>query len=267
MSRAAHSIATKLYAIFALLATATVALAAIAVINAQHHAALTDEFEAAFKGSQNVERINSLIYAVVMDSRGVYMSPDIETAKKYAKGLLDFNERITPIIDEWKNSIRPEDQAYFEEFSGRVQKFQEFRRELARRGTEIGPPAGREWGDNDANRNVRMALNKDLDVLSKLYAQRARTVYAQIDAGIDKAAWLLTGLAILAVALAACGAFVIWRAIARPLADITRVTESVAGGKTDVSVPYRARKDEIGGLARSIAIFQTAMRHNEELNK
>ena len=61
------SIATKLYAIFALLATATVVLALVAVVNARRHAALTDEFEAALQGSQNVERINGLIYAVVME--------------------------------------------------------------------------------------------------------------------------------------------------------------------------------------------------------
>ncbi len=45
------SIATKLYAIFALLATVTVALAVVAVVNARHHAALTDEFESAFAGA------------------------------------------------------------------------------------------------------------------------------------------------------------------------------------------------------------------------
>ena len=44
------SIATKLYAIFALLATATVVLALVAVVNARRHAALTEEFEAAAAG-------------------------------------------------------------------------------------------------------------------------------------------------------------------------------------------------------------------------
>src|SRR5262249_45621997 len=57
------SIATKLYAIFALLATVTVALAAVAVYNARSHAGLTAEFEAAFTGAMNVERVNGLIYA------------------------------------------------------------------------------------------------------------------------------------------------------------------------------------------------------------
>jgi methyl-accepting chemotaxis protein len=69
------SIAAKLYAIFALLATATLALAGIAVTNARHHAAMTGEYETSLVGTQNVERVNGLIYAVVMESRGVYMSP------------------------------------------------------------------------------------------------------------------------------------------------------------------------------------------------
>ena len=41
------TIATKLYAIFALLATVTVGPAIVAVVNARHHAALTNEFKAA----------------------------------------------------------------------------------------------------------------------------------------------------------------------------------------------------------------------------
>ena len=77
------SIAAKLYTIFALLATATVILSLLAALNSRHNTALTDEFERAFMGAMNVERVNGLIYAVVMESRGIYMSPDIPTAKRY----------------------------------------------------------------------------------------------------------------------------------------------------------------------------------------
>ena len=53
------SIAAKLYAIFALMATTTLALSMIAVFNARHHAALTNEFESANAGTWNVERVNA----------------------------------------------------------------------------------------------------------------------------------------------------------------------------------------------------------------
>jgi hypothetical protein len=40
-----------------------VALALIAVLSARRHVALTNQFESALQGVQNVERINGLIYA------------------------------------------------------------------------------------------------------------------------------------------------------------------------------------------------------------
>ena len=42
--------------------------------------------------------------------------------------------------------------------------------------TRFLPAAGREWGDNDANRSVRSALNKDLEALSKVYVERGRRI-------------------------------------------------------------------------------------------
>jgi methyl-accepting chemotaxis protein len=259
------SIAGKLYAIFVLLATATVVLALLAVFNARRHSALTDDFEAAFRGSQNVERINSLIYAVVMDSRGVYMSEDAPTRKKYADGLLNFNNQIARIVGDWERTIRPEEAALFKPFASRIRQFIEFRKELARLGTEVGQAAGRDWGDNDANRSVRTALNKDLEVLSAFYAKQARETYAEIDSGIDRTAWLMTLFGGMAILLAIAGAVVIRSAVARPLANISRVIEQVAEGST-VEVPYGSRRDEIGALSRSISVFQRAMSHNKELN-
>jgi methyl-accepting chemotaxis protein len=86
------SIATKLYAVFALLATVTVALAIVAVFNARRHAALTGEFESAFAGALNVERVKALFDAIEMDSRGMTMSPDTAGAKAFAVGLIKSNE-------------------------------------------------------------------------------------------------------------------------------------------------------------------------------
>ena len=144
------SIASKLYAIFALLAAATVVIAAGAVMSSQRHSRLMAEFERASLGTQNVERVNGLIYAVVMESRGIYMSPDIATAKKFAVGLLAFNDRIGEVVKDWRRTVRAEDAPQFAQFAERIGQFQTFRRELARLGTEVSPAAGRAYGDNDA---------------------------------------------------------------------------------------------------------------------
>jgi len=261
------SIAAKLYAIFALMATTTLALSAVAVVNARHHAALTDEFESANAGTWNVERVNGLIFAVVMESRGVYMSPDLSVSKVYADGVLKYTKQMADVVEDWKSSVRGDDAELFGLVSQRVAKFIEFRKELARLGTEVSPAAGRDWGDNDANRSVRKALNADLEKLRDLYANRAKRVYNDLDSAIDTTALWMSVLAAFAVMLAAAGAIMINRSVALPIAKITGITEKVAAGETGVTIPYGERSDEIGALSRSIAVFQQAMRHNEELNR
>jgi methyl-accepting chemotaxis protein len=261
------SIATKLYVIFALLTTVTLALATISVLNARRHVALTEEFGSAFAGALNVERVNALIYAVVMESRGIYMSSDVATAKVYGAGLLVFNDEIEQVMNDWRRSVRADDAALFKGFSSRIAQFREFRRELVRRGIEIGPEAGREWGDNDANRSVRKALNVDLTKLGELYAERSGRIYAEMDRSIARTAWLVALTAVMAVLLASLGAVIIGRKIARPLARITRLTQAVAAGTAEGKIPYTERGDEIGALARSIAFFQETMHKNEELSQ
>jgi methyl-accepting chemotaxis protein len=261
------SIAAKLYSIFALLGIVTLLLAAVAAWNTNQQLVLTRDVESAFLGAQNVERVNSLIYAVVMESRGIYMSPDTQTAKKFGEGLLKFNNQIGEVVKDWKKIVRADDADQYAAFAKRIDQFQDFRRELVRLGTEVSPAKGREWGDNDANRSVRSALNKDLDVLSRVYATRSERIYAELYASVRMAAWVLSALGVVALLLVAVGMVIIWRAVAKPLSEITRVTEVVAGGQSDLTVPYTARPDEIGALARSINIFQQAMHRNVELNR
>jgi methyl-accepting chemotaxis protein len=261
------SIASNLYSIFALLAILTVAVAAVGVASARRHAALAHEYESAFAGAKNVERVNALIYAVVMESRGIYISADISEARKFGDSLLVFNDRISEVVSDWRRSVRSDDAALFARFSQRIRQFQEFRRELVRRGVEIGPAAAREWGDNEGPRAVRTALNNDLDALAKVYNARSDRIYAEITQEIETTAWVLSVWSGIAVVLAAAGAIMIRRAVIWPLAEITRVTEVVAEGTSEIPVPFADRGDEIGALARSINIFEQTMRDNQALNQ
>lgn len=260
------SIATKLYAIFALLATVTVALAAVMVVNAQHHQSLTNEFEAAQAGAQNVDRANSLIYAVMMEARGVYLLRDAAAAEAPAESLHMLIDRIGAVVADWQVRMRADDARQFTEFSLRAAQFQNFAREIANIATGVNPQAAREWADTTANHAMQKALHEDLGRLAEVYAQRAARLYREIDRQIDRTAWLSSLLGVFAVLLAAAGAFIIRQAVARPLATITHVTEQVAVGAR-MDVPYGDRGDEVGALARSIAVFQDAMRRNEELSK
>ncbi len=258
------SIATKLYAIFALMAITALALSAAAVVNARHYAALTGVFESANAGTLNIERVNGFIYAVVMDTRGIYMTADEAGRKQFIDGIHKYNAQLANVVENWKKSVRAEDAELFAQFSKRIVAFIDYRNELTRLTTEVSPAAARKWGE--ADRPMRQALNADLDKLTVLYAGRAKRAYDEINGGIDQIASWLSVFAALA-ALATVGLLVIARGIIVPLGAITRVTETVARGDLAASVPFSDRGDEIGALARSISVFQQAMRHNEKLNR
>ena len=259
------SLAAKLYWIFGLFALLTAAITALSDYNTRRNAALTEAIETAGRAAFNVERINSLVYAVVMESRGVYMSSEPAVVKKYGEGLLKFNGQILAVVKSWESIVRADDAEQFAVFRKRIEQFVEFRKELVRRGVEINAAAGREWGDNDANRTVRSALNKDLEALSKVYAERSKEIARQTEAN-HVMSFVLTGLGGLALVLVGIGILIIYRSVARPLSAITATIKRVAEGAEGVEVPHTGRGDEVGALARAIQIFQQAMDRNRNLN-
>jgi methyl-accepting chemotaxis protein len=259
------SLAAKLYSIFALFAVLVAAITVLSDYNSRQNAALTDAVATASRAAINVERVNSLVYAVVMESRGVYMSTDPAVVKKYGDGLLKFNERILEVVKSWQALVQADDSEQFATFKKRIEQFVDFRKELVRRGVEINAAAGREWGDNDANRQVRSALNKDLEALSRVYTERSKKLAEQADAN-HMMAFVLTCLGGLALAMVVIGVLIISRSIARPLSAITDTIKRVADGAEGVEVPHADRGDEIGALARAIKIFQEAMQRNRNLN-
>ena len=259
------SLAAKLYSIFALIALLTAAITDLSDYNSRANSELTAAIETASRAALNVERINSLVYAVVMESRGVYMSSDVATVKKYGEGLLKFNDRILSVVKTWETIVQADDAEQFAAFKKRVEQFVEFRKELVRRGIEINPAAGREWGDNDANREVRIALNKDLEALSRVYVERGKRLARQTEDSRNLA-FILTCLGGIALVVVVMGVLIIARSIARPLLAITSTIKQVADGAEGVAVPYTERGDEIGALARAIGIFKESMDRNRNLN-
>ena len=259
------SLAAKLYSMFALFGVLIAAIALLSDFNTRRSADLTGAIETANRAALNVERVNSLVYAVVMESRGVYMSSEPADVKKYGEGLLKFNDKILGVVKSWEAIVQADDAEQFAVFKKRIEQFIEFRKELVRRGVEINAAAGREWGDNDANRAVRSALNADLEALSKVYAERGRQIAHQGEVN-RVMALVLTGLGGLALVMVVIGVVFIFRSVARPLSTITATIKQVAEGDEKVEVPHTDRGDEIGALARAIRIFQEAMNRNRNLN-
>ncbi len=259
------SLTARLYSIFALFAVLTAAITVLSDYNSRRGAEVTEATETANLAALNVERVNSLVYAVVMESRGVYMSAEPDAVKKFGDGLLGFNDRILNMVKKWEAIVQADDAQQFATFKKRIEQFIDFRKELVRRAYQISPAAGREWGDNDANRAVRAALNKDLEALSRLYTERGKKIAQQAELN-RQLSFVLTCLGGLDLLLVVIGVVIIARSIARPLARITSTIRQVAEGAEHVEVPHADRADEIGALARAIQIFQQAMDRNRNLN-
>jgi methyl-accepting chemotaxis protein len=259
------SIAAKLYAICALLATLTVALAAIVAWNGHRHAALISEFESAFRAGQQVGRINGLIYAVLMETRGIYLAADDAAGKDHAAGLAGFTSQFEEVMQEWERHVRSDDAERFQDLSGRVRIFRDYRGKLASQVSQDGLKAARQWAQFDDHVTAHDVLSRDLHVLSAIYDRRADQTYKEVGRLTQQSAWLMTVLGLLAVLLAVAGIYTVRRFVARPLGRIARLTERVAAGQLQQTVPYVRRRDEVGALARSIEVFQETMRRNETL--
>src|SRR5215472_9021617 len=107
------SLAARLYSIFALFALLTAAIAILSDYNARRGAELTQAMETANLAALNVERVNSLVYAVVMESRGVYMSTEPAVVRKYGEGLLKFNDQILGVVKRWEAIVQADDAVQF----------------------------------------------------------------------------------------------------------------------------------------------------------
>jgi methyl-accepting chemotaxis protein len=261
------SIAAKLYAIFVLMATTTLALSAVAVVSARQHGSLTTAFESANAGSRATERIGGLLFAVMLETRAMAMGQGPAMVDEHGQALLKVNDGIGGAVSDWQQSVGSTDAADFSKLAVQIGEFRSLLPEFARIAHDAGPQAAHAYADKNQLDEKRVALTRAVEKLGEKYTAQARSLYGTLNRDIDNTAMWLSVLAGCAILLAIAGALMIARSVARPLADITRVTTAVAAGDAGVAIPFTERSDEIGALARSIGVFRDAMNHNVKLNR
>ncbi|MGY3448697.1 PAS-domain containing protein [Bradyrhizobium sp. USDA 4353] len=216
--------------------------------------------------SRNVDRTNALIYAVVMESRGIYMSLDRNVARRYADSQLVKLAQLAKVVEEWQAQVSDEDAALFAPFRKRIDQFMAFRTDMARRTIAVGSSAARELGDNDENRAVRTALNEDLEKLSLLYDGRMRELGETVETR-GLVLFYLGALGAIIVLLIAAAALALRWGVLMPLLDIARVTDRIAAGRIKLKIPHARRHDEIGRVAQAVATYQDGAFRLQELEQ
>lgn len=260
------SVAEKVYSIAGFLAIVTTFLLVMSVQTVRLQTTYRHMHASSAEAAISVGRINALIYAVVMESRGIYMTDDRAKMKQFADGLLRRNRELAEAVKGMEQTVRDDDAVLFASFRQRIVQFIEFRQELARRGVEISSAAAREWGDNDANRTVRNKLNSDIEALERIYRERARQADELANENRYAAAYLFA-LGLAALVLAGLNVVVMRGSVVGALAEITQATDRIADGDVKSKVPHLGRHDEIGHLARAMQHFRDAVARIFELEE
>ncbi len=207
-----------------------------------------------------IERMRGAIYAVVMESRGLYLAADRAQAERFANGL---RAHLRDTETEWqalRRVLPAELQPMATGVEPAVRAFIQARTELARIGVEQGREAADRFGNNEQNRSAREAFNRGLDQLNDaLTAVLERETAAAIAAGHRTAVLLLAVTAIIVVLVLA---LILWRVratVAQPLRRLTAAIDTMAEGRLDQVVLPPAGVDEVGRIAAAATVLHARL--------
>ncbi|MBE0533143.1 MAG: HAMP domain-containing protein [Rhodospirillales bacterium] len=108
-------------------------------------------------------------------------------------------------------------------------------------------------------RRLQAAVVKETDVLWKAVIAEMDRLLAQRIAGFEQKLWLSLGASFVVVLLALALAYAVARSISRPLLTLNGAMGALAGGSREVEVPFAARRDEVGDMARSLQVFKDSL--------
>jgi methyl-accepting chemotaxis protein len=251
-----QSVSSRLTVLFALAVIATLSLGAIALYQQSELAKIAQANARNLREVSNIERANGLIYAVVMDSRGIYMAQDRAAMEKFAKGLVTSLDTLDAVMKRWGGDVPSAQQSHFAALRERVATFRQFRLETVRLGLEVGAPAARAQGDNDANRKVRSQLNADLEAYSKDLNTEAAVIADNYGDATFRSQVLIAVTALLAFAIGAGGMWYTRARISRPIVDLIDKMRQIANGRLDFDLKFLDRRDEIGRFADAVQAYR-----------
>ena len=224
------------------------------------------DMERASRATIQAERVNGLIFAAVMDSRGIYMSTSQSEADKFATPLLGTLDLLRKSLADWRQLVGSRDTAGFADAETVTEQFIQFRTELARLARTASPQEARAYGDNETNRKNRSALNERIAALAETSNRDVIRLRQEVVSSYEKEHDALLTLLVSGLLLGvSCAAYVVLVKVIRPLRDITRSMELLAAGDLSVAVPHLLRSDEIGTMAEAVDVFKENSLENERL--
>ncbi len=209
--------------------------------------------ERAFLG----EHLNHQVTAVVMDSRGVYMSATTAEAGTFADAVTKQLDEIDATLAKWGPQVPEHQSAAFAALVARAAEFRAARAETARLGKEVSPQAANVQGNNDANRANRKAFQSEIDSIVQVDLENLDVIEAEVES-FENTMFLLVSAVLVAGLGIGVGvaAMVATRQLSGPIQNVTHTMKRLAEGDLAAEVPYAGRKDEIGDMAAAVSVFR-----------
>ena len=259
------SISSRLALLFSLIILSAMTLGGLALWQEAEEARLANDNARNLREVASIERVNGLVYAAVMDSRGIYMSSDHASVEKFGVGLKASLDKLEKVVYDWERYVAADMRGKFEKLRDDVTTFRKYRTETLRLGLEEGAPAARLQGDNDANRAVRSQLNKSLENFSRDLAQEASLIASEG----KSVAWVgevFTALALGLVLLISLGGMWVAHArISRPIVRLVHKMNEISGGNLDFELSPTTSKDEIGQLTMAVLAYRDTVITSRDL--
>ncbi len=259
-------LASKIYLATTILALVAVVVGILAMVSLRSYRGTVADMEATARSAVLAERVNGLVFAIVMDSRGIYMATTGAESEKFAAPLLKTLDKLRRTLAEWRDQVAPEERGHFADAEKATEEFIRFRTELVRLSREASLPEARAFGDNDANRKVRGALNDQLKALGTANEAEVVRLSALVDSsyGAKQVTFLVVLVAGLLFGFTVTG-LVVSRQVVGPLHRITATMTQLADGDYAVMVPQRDAGGEIGAMAAALQVFKDNGLENRRL--
>ncbi|KAA2212380.1 HAMP domain-containing protein [Pseudoroseomonas oryzae] len=265
-ARLGQSLGMRLYGLMGLLAVTAFGSALVGGWALGQLQALAGEAGRAALAAQLAERVNGHIFAVVMESRGIYQARDSQDARRFAAPLEETLRQLDADLGQWRALVPAEGRAAFAQVEAAAAEFRRFRRETMRIGLEQGPAAADLQGNNEANRANRRALNTALDASATAARNEAAQLSRELEQAGDRLSLLLLlGVAGMVAVMAGAVVLTVRRSILRPLHQMTGGLARMAEGELAVAIPGGERADEVGTLARAGERLRLSLRQAEAL--
>jgi methyl-accepting chemotaxis protein len=268
LSSVRASIGTRVMAALVILGLTALAGAFAAQFGMARQAAQEREVNRLAQAEPLAERLRAGVYAVVMESRGLYIARDRAQAERFAQEL---RRHLAGLERDWatlRGIVPPAQAQQAQTLDAALTQFVQLRSELARVGVEQGAQAADRLGNNDANRSTRTAFSNALDALGTAIATEVEAMRREAAAAGERLSLLILSLTVLVVlVVTAATAILLLRSVVRPLHDLSAALTDMADGRLEqVRLPARGA-GEVGAIAEAARSFLGKLRDNRRLEE